>query len=198
MPSSVDPEKPTDLDLHFLSIQGISGFSRTGLTCTLFIIVHLFTVPFGVIGRICSVIHCDSSWISSLNTLVMLNPDILCLCKQCRSRSVGFWRSQLIWLCTVCHLLCEFIATIQIKQSDWLKIRSGCGILIYSAWQGLTGWQRVTVSYEALAPDKALFFQPKSTDILNCPQKCICCGYSLESPHWGTSNEYPQYVFMDK
>ena len=22
--------------------------------------------------------------------------------KQCRSRSVGFWRSQLIWICTVC------------------------------------------------------------------------------------------------
>ena len=67
----------------------------------------------------------------------MLNLDIPRLCKQCRSRSVGFWRSQLIWICTVCHLLCEFIRTIQIKQSDWLKIRNGCGILIYSAWQGL-------------------------------------------------------------
>ena len=36
-------------------------------------------------------------------TLVLLNSDIPCLCKQCRSRSVGFWRSQLIWICTVCH-----------------------------------------------------------------------------------------------
>ena len=36
-------------------------------------------------------------------TLVLLNPDIPCLCKQCRSRSVGFFRSQLIWICTVCH-----------------------------------------------------------------------------------------------
>ena len=36
-------------------------------------------------------------------TLVLLNPDIPCICKQCRSRSVGFWRSQLIWICTVCH-----------------------------------------------------------------------------------------------
>ena len=35
--------------------------------------------------------------------LVLLNPDMSCLCKQCRSRSVGFWRSQLIWICTVCH-----------------------------------------------------------------------------------------------
>ena len=35
--------------------------------------------------------------------LVLLSPDIPCLCKQCRSRSVGFWRSQLIWIFTVCH-----------------------------------------------------------------------------------------------
>ena len=35
--------------------------------------------------------------------LVMLNPDISCLCKQCRSRSVAFFRSQLISICTVCH-----------------------------------------------------------------------------------------------
>ena len=32
-------------------------------------------------------------------TLVLLNLDISCLCKQCRFRSVG----QLIWICTVCH-----------------------------------------------------------------------------------------------
>ena len=36
-------------------------------------------------------------------TLVLLNPDMSCHCKQCRSRSIGFWRSQLIWICTVCH-----------------------------------------------------------------------------------------------
>ena len=29
--------------------------------------------------------------------------DIPCLSKQCRSRSVGFFRSQLIWICTVYH-----------------------------------------------------------------------------------------------
>ena len=39
---------------------------------------------------------------------IWLNPslaehDMPCLSKQCRSRSVGFWRSQLIWICTVCH-----------------------------------------------------------------------------------------------
>ena len=41
--------------------------------------------------------------ITEVTTLALQNPDMSCLCKQCRSRSVGFWRSQLIWICTVCH-----------------------------------------------------------------------------------------------
>ena len=41
--------------------------------------------------------------VRSVLTIVLLNPDVPCLCKQCRSRSVGFWRTQLIWICTVCH-----------------------------------------------------------------------------------------------
>ena len=40
---------------------------------------------------------------------------MLTLCKQCRSRSDGFLRSQLIWIYTVCHSVCEFISTIWIK-----------------------------------------------------------------------------------
>ena len=76
-------------------------------------------------------------WINYVLTLVLLNSDVLCLCKQCRSRSVSFWRRQLIWICTVCHLICEFVSTTWIKQLYWLTIRNGCGILRYSAWQGL-------------------------------------------------------------
>ena len=64
--------------------------------------------------------------------------DMPCLSKQCRSRSVGFWRSQLIWICTVCHSVCDFISIIWINELDWLTIRTGRGILIYSAWQGLS------------------------------------------------------------
>ena len=37
-----------------------------------------------------------------------------------------------------CHSICEFISTTWIKQSNWLMIRSGLGILIYSSWQGFT------------------------------------------------------------
>ena len=42
------------------------------------------------------------------------------------------------------------------------------------------------------------FFQPKSTDIfLIFPHKHMVW-YSLEMPHWGTSNEYPQHMFPCK
>ena len=75
-------------------------------------------------------------------------PGYILFCKQCRSRSVGFWRrrSQLIWICTVCNWVCKFITSIWIKQPDWLKIRSGCGILIYSAGQGLIKKQSIMLS----------------------------------------------------
>ena len=68
---------------------------------------------------------------------VLLNLDMPYLCKQCRSRSVGFYRSQLIWICSVCYSVYEFISKTLIKKSDWLKIRSGHGIMIYLARQGL-------------------------------------------------------------
>ena len=76
-------------------------------------------------------------------SLVLLHPDVLSLCKQCRSSPVG---SQLICICTVCHEVCEFVATIGINNLIGLilevgvaayNIRSGRGSLIYSAGHGL-------------------------------------------------------------
>ena len=29
-----------------------------------------------------------------------------------------------------------------------------------------------------------------------CLYKNICCGYEIEAPWWGTSNEYPQHIFF--
>ena len=74
------------------------------------------------------------SWISYLTCnhtsliLVLLNPDVPCLCKQWRSGSIGFWRSPLIWICTACHSVCEFISTTLIKESDWRTVGSRRGI----------------------------------------------------------------------
>ena len=90
-------------------------------------------------------------------TLILLNPGMSCLRKQCRSRSVGFWRSLLIYICTVCRSVCELISTIKIMESDWLTIRSGCGILIYSAGKWLIDDGRVTMKTDETPLTNGLF-----------------------------------------
>ena len=44
-------------------------------------------------------------------------PDMECLYKQCTSRSVGFFRNQLILICTVFRKICEFVSTTWIHGS---------------------------------------------------------------------------------
>ena len=84
-----------------------------------------------------------------------------CLWKQCWSRSASFWRSQLIWICTVCHLVCGFVSITWIKLSDWLKIRRGHGILIYSAWQGLRATSVEIWRLRLILSDQRLFGSSK-------------------------------------
>ena len=47
----------------------------------------------------------------------------------------------------------------------------------------------------SIAIVKALFFNSKVLIFFLFLHKNICCGYWLEVPHWGTSNEYPQPMF---
>ena len=46
-----------------------------------------------------------------------------------------------------------------------------------------------------IALDKMLFFSPKVLIFFLFLQENICCGYSLEVPQQGTSNEYSQHMF---
>ena len=115
----------------------------------------------------------------------------------------------------------KFVSTTWIKQSDWLKMRSWCGILIYSAWQGLSisieKWILDILSVHYLDRDLS---RAMDTPIMSLPlqkeaqlqiraffnqnvfifflflNKNICCGYSLEAPRRGASNEYPQHMFL--
>ena len=43
--------------------------------------------------------------------------------------------------------------------------------------------------------DKALFFKQKLLIFLLFLNENICCGYALEVPQLGTSNEYQQHIF---
>ena len=41
-------------------------------------------------------------------------------------------------------------------------------------------------------------FQIKNSDIFHISAQNIDCGYSLEPPHRGGSNEYPQFMFLSR
>ena len=51
-------------------------------------------------------------------------------------------------------------------------------------------WSESTCSAKIYLPENLYFFL--------FPEENICCGYSLEAPHRGASNEYPQHVFFEK
>ena len=41
-------------------------------------------------------------------------------------------------------------------------------------------------------------FSDKKSDIFHISAQDIDCGYSLEPPRWGGSNEYPQSMFLSR
>ena len=46
-----------------------------------------------------------------------------------------------------------------------------------------------------ILPPKNESFQMKNSKIFHISAQNIDCGYSLEPPRWGGSNEYPQSMF---
>ena len=83
------------------------------------------------VGRKLTVLGHSTDWLNPCHAKPMF---MSCLCKHCRCRSVGFWRSHLHCLSFSMWI---YISNFDQVKSDWLEIRGGCGILIYSAWQGL-------------------------------------------------------------
>ena len=49
-----------------------------------------------------------------------------------------------------------------------------------------------------LPPKKNENFQIKDSDIFHISAQNIDCGYSLEPPRRGGSNEYPQFMFLNR
>ena len=45
---------------------------------------------------------------------------------------------------------------------------------------------------------KLEIFRYKNSDIFHISAQNIDCGYSLEPPRWGGSNEYPQSMFLTR
>ena len=102
--------------LSMISLTGVSNhFKVNGYTWYFFFLSFVVFFFFFVTRETLFVTFYLRSCPSNLVTLVLLNQNIPCLCKQCRSRSVGFWRSQMIWICTVCHSACDIMSIVWIK-----------------------------------------------------------------------------------
>ena len=52
--------------------------------------------------------------------------------------------------------------------------------------------------YIEISPPKTENFQIKNSDIFHISAQNIDCGYSLETPRRGGSNEYPQSMFLSR
>ena len=79
----------------------------------------------------------------------------------------------------------------------------------YMGWSALSGiglvhvpWIQVYITktylfkYTEILPPKNEKFQIKNSDIFHISAQNIDCGYSLEPPQWGSSNKYPQSIFL--
>ena len=66
----------------------------------------------------------------------------------------------------------------------------------YSVWQGIT--QTCLFKYIENFTTKKENFQIKTFDIFFISAPNIDCGYSLEPPQRGGSNEYPQSMFLSR
>ena len=53
-------------------------------------------------------------------------------------------------------------------------------------------------SIQKILPTKNENFQTKNSDIFHISAQNIDCGYSLEPPRRGGSNEYPQSMFLSR
>ena len=52
--------------------------------------------------------------------------------------------------------------------------------------------------YRKFHLQKLKIFKLKKTDIYHISAQNIECGYSLELPRWGSSNEYPQSMVLSR
>ena len=61
-----------------------------------------------------------------------------------------------------------------------------------------TLWKHAYSNIKKISPPKTDIFQVKNLDIFHISAQNIDCGYSLEPPHRGGSNKYPQSMFLSR
>ena len=164
-------KKPTDLDLHCLQRQGISGFSRTRVKYEFkrvnFLGRSSLTTTF-LTTRVYFILLIKDS----LQQHIHLNGNIFwnkcCYCNEGSLYTCGH-KSILVHLWWN-HLQKIFFTSL--RKHTYSNI-------------------------EKISPPKSEKFQIRNADIFHISAQNIDCGYSL-APRRGGSNEYPQSVILSK
>ena len=83
-----------------------------------------------------------------------------------------------------------------VESESSLRTLDNCGSMS-SSW-GIDDSVQTAQMHMLIALDKELFFNQKVSIFFLFLNENICCGYSLEAPCRGASNEYPQHMFSSK
>ena len=108
--------------------------------------------------------------------------------KQCRSRSVGFFRSQLIWIYTVCKGRVYLGSTGQALMY-FINCKGPEQAHIHAVWLELLFFS----AFVAVDKEKSLILSKKKQ---KKTKKNLGCRYWLRMPWQGAINECPQSMFL--
>ena len=149
-------KKPTDLDLHGLRRQGISGFSRTRA------LGHLTDSKM-------------AAEIYLVMKVVLIAAEFSC-CIECIEGTMTAW----VWKIFSLHEMSNsiFWEKSQVKYFIMKTRPLNILALFMAAQMKSFRWKKCYLF--------VIFAQNKD------------CGYSLELPHWGSSNRYPQSMFYSR
>ena len=104
--------------------------------------------------------------------------------------------SRLIKFYTVCHFVFDFDWHSYLHQRMCPKSKTGEIILWNQRWN-ITK-TRLFKYIENFTTQKKWKFSDKNSDIFHISAQNIDCGYSIEPPRRGGSNEYPQSMFLSR
>ena len=104
-----------------------------------------------------------------------------------RIQGLYMWISDwfdILWLRHILLILCVTWGSF-VTSTHWLNLHC------------LT-WKHTCSNMLKISPPKTESFQIKFRYFFIFLLKNIGCGYSLELPHWGCSNAYPQSIFLSR
>ena len=94
-----------------------------------------------------------------------------------------------------CHSFVMYRCTKEVKEDFFITLLMRSKPISLLAKKYTVSIENVYIMLYIALVKTFFFFNPKVLIFFLCLHKNICCGYSLEVPCRGASNEYPQHMF---